>query len=279
MPELPEVEIVRRTLGPLVGRRIEAVRVRCDGVIRGLSTEAFSAHLIGHRVRSLDRRGKYLIIGLAPKTTLLVHLRMTGRLTLAETGAPISAHTHVQMALSGGGELRYEDQRRFGGFWVLGEGTAPPGLATLGPEPLSDDWDRARFLRQLRHRSGPIKAALLDQRLVAGVGNIYADESLFAAGLHPGTPAQSLSEEQVGRLFVAVRDTLRHALEHHGTTISDFLDGTGEPGQNAQELKVYGRRGLPCEGCGAPIEKTRLAGRGTHFCPTCQRPAASAKER
>lgn len=279
MPELPEVEIVRRTLSPLLGQRMMAVSVSGPDVIRGLSAEAFAAQLVGRQVDSLERRGKYLLIGLTPKATVLVHLRMTGRLRLADATAPLERHTHVRIALESGGELRYTDQRRFGGFWVVGEGTVPEGFRTLGPEPLSGDLAAGQVHQKLSRRSGPIKAALLDQRLIAGIGNIYADESLFRARLHPATPAHTLSEADVGRLLTAVRQTLASAIDHHGTTISDFLDGRGEPGLNAQQLKVYGRQGLSCEGCGGVIEKIRIAGRGTHYCPSCQQPPRIRKVR
>ncbi len=278
MPELPEVETVRRSLAPLVGREVVAVEVISADVVRGTSPQVFRERLVGRRVSALDRQGKYLLIRLQPAETVLVHLRMTGRLCLVEGNSPAGRHTHLRITLSPGGELRYDDQRRFGGFWLLGAGALPQGFSTLGPDALLAPLPPGRLRAALARRTGPIKAALLDQRLMAGVGNIYADEALFRAALHPGRPANSLRPTEVRRLLAALGETLREAVENHGTTIADFLDGRGEPGLNAQALRVYGRSGLPCEGCGAVIQKIRVAGRGTHVCPVCQH-LAEARER
>ncbi len=272
MPELPEVETVRRTLieGGLVGLSIVSVTVAHPDAVHWPDPARFAREVTGRRFVDVRRRGKFLLFDLDGRT-LACHLRMTGRLWLSATTEPELSHTHVVCALSDGRELRFRDVRRFGGFTLLEPdgGMAPSLLARLGPEP--DEVSAAAFAAALqRHRRSPVKALLLDQAVVAGLGNIYADEALHRAGVHPARTCGSVSKQEQKVLRSAMRALVRDALRHRGTTFLDFRDGAGEPGAFQAFLRVYGREGLPCRHCGTPIAKRRIAGRGTHFCPRCQ---------
>lgn len=275
MPELPEVESIRRTLEPrLRGRRVAAVRIRsphCLGAPR--DPAAFAAALVGRRVAGLRRRGKYLLFDLEGGGLLAVHLRMTGQLVLAVAGSPggDDPHLHAVIALEGDGELRFRDVRKFGRLWaVAGEAELPPGYRALGPDPLEAGFTPDRLRRALGGRRN-VKAALTDQAVLAGVGNIYADEALFAAGVHPARRAGSLGEDEVARLHAALRQVLEEAVAAGGTTFSDYRDGLGQPGGYAPALRVYKKEGRPCPRCGTPIAKARVGGRTARFCPVCQR--------
>ena len=272
MPELPEVETVRRTLldGGLAGLSIVAVRVRHPDAVRWPDRERFCRELAGRRIEDVRRRGKFLLLDCEGRT-LACHLRMTGRLWLSAPQEPEIGHTHVVLELSDGRELRFRDVRRFGGFTLLEpDGSmGPPLLMRLGPEP--EDLSLADLAQACgtRPRSS-VKSLLLDQTVVAGLGNIYADEALHRAGVHPGRTCGRLSTQEQRAVRRGVGSVLREALRHRGTTLLDFRDGAGEPGAFQAFLQVYGRAGLPCRRCGTPIAKTRTAGRGTHFCPRCQ---------
>lgn len=273
MPELPEVETLRRTLARhLPGRQVRRVDVMRPGQIRHPDPETFRTAVTGRTFGDPQRRGKYLLLPLGGDRTLVCHLRMSGRLYVVSPEVPRATHTHVLFGLDDGTELRYEDQRTFGGFHLVGPGDegAPEGLRTLGPEPLDPAWDPGRLAGALRGRRAPVKAVLLDQRAVAGLGNIYADEALFRAGIHPARPAGDLAGAEVVRLHRAVREVLADAIARRGTTFSLYLDGEARPGEFYSELRVYDREGEPCRRCGSPIAKIRVGGRGTHFCPRCQ---------
>jgi formamidopyrimidine-DNA glycosylase len=279
MPELPEVETVRRTLyDRLVGQGIEQVEILTPRQIYHPDPDTFRAELEGARFTDIERRGKWLLFKLGP-VTLLAHLRMSGHLYVCEPDRPRDKHTHVVFHLSGGQELRYEDQRKFGGFHLLGpQGQGmPPGLAALGPEPLSDDFTVPMLAAALKRRRTPVKAALLNQALVAGLGNIYVDEALFCARVHPERQAESLEPDEVQRLHGCIRSVLERAVAKRGTTFSLYFDGTGAEGDMYDELLVFDRAGLPCPRCGAPIVKLAVAQRGTHVCPVCQPAPAGAK--
>ena len=272
MPELPEVETVRRTLleGGLAGLAIRDVRVLHPGAVRWPEPARFAAELRGRRIDGVSRRGKFLLLDLGGRT-LACHLRMTGRLWLAAREDALPSHTHVVFELSDGRDLRFRDVRRFGGFSLLeADGAmAPELLARLGPEP--EDLTPAALAQACARRPrSTVKALLLDQSVVAGLGNIYADEALHRARVHPARTCGSLSEKERGAVLRALRAVLRDALRHRGTTFLDFRDGAGEPGAFQDFLRVYRREGLPCRRCGTPIQKTRVAGRGTHLCPRCQ---------
>ncbi|MDI3269449.1 MAG: bifunctional DNA-formamidopyrimidine glycosylase/DNA-(apurinic or apyrimidinic site) lyase [Bacillota bacterium] len=263
MPELPEVEHVVRSLRPqVVGEGIQDVRVLSPHVV---VAGPFLGALQGKMLHSLERRGKFIVAEAEGSLRLGFHLRMTGRLLYRE-GPPFpEGHLHLHIPLTKG-HLLFWDQRKFGRFYVVGPGEKAP-WDDLGPDPFAAGEE---LVQVWRGRKAPIKALLLNQRLLAGVGNIYADEALFRAGLHPGRPGQSLGPEEGGRLLQSLRQVLREALDAGGTTFRHFQNGLGEEGRFAGELKVYGRRGEPCVRCGTPLRREVWAGRGSTFCPRCQ---------
>ena len=274
MPELPEVETVRRRLEPvLVGRRFERVTIDDPRVTRPEDPAEVAAELTGERVAALERRGKYLVVRFESGRTLLIHLRMTGTLLHGRNGtAPDDPYVRAVVTLDNGSDVAYRDVRRFGTWLVLDRGDLEPYLASrLGEEPLGPGFTPGSFAERLRGRRAPIKAALLDQRTVAGMGNIYADEALWQAQIHPLREAGTLGTEDVTRLHEAVRAALLTGIEYQGATLSDYRLPSGEPGGMQREFQVYGREGEPCPRCGTPIERTVVAGRGTSFCPRCQR--------
>lgn len=271
MPELPEVETVVRDLRPLlVGRTIERLEVG-PKALRQRWDRRHTSHVAGRTVHAIDRRGKWIVVDLdGPR--LLVHLGMTGQLTVAPGDAPRQDHTHFVFELMGGGELRFRDIRRFGSISYFPDQSAfEKALAArrLGPEPF--DLDPVEWTRSLRRTRRNLKACLLDQRLVAGVGNIYADEALHDAGINPRRLGRRVSREQAERLRQAIVKVLTRAIEFRGSTIRNYVGGSGLAGRMQNEFQVYGRTGQPCLRCGQPIERITLAGRSTHFCKTCQR--------
>jgi formamidopyrimidine-DNA glycosylase len=277
MPELPEVETVRTQLEPgLAGRTFAHVEILDGRLTRPEDPVAVAAELQGERVAELRRRGKYLIVGFASGRTLLVHLRMTGGFTHP---AQPHAHRRAEVLLDDGTTLAYSDTRRFGTWLVLEPGRLEPYLEErrIGVEPLSSAFTTKRFAAALAGRRAPIKAALLDQRAVAGVGNIYADEALWRAKLNPLVPAGELDRRAVGRLRTSVREALEVGIARQGATLRDYRAPDGANGSMQLEFRVYGREGEPCDRCGTPIEKIRTAGRGTWFCPRCQPAPAGAR--
>ena len=279
MPELPEVETVRlglvRQLQNLTIARVEVCRA--SSIASPAEPSLFCQGLEGCVVQDWRRRGKYLLASLIRGTETghwVVHLRMTGQFLWLEQPTSTCPHTRVRMWGQGGQELRFVDVRSFGQMWWIPPGIpvdqVVPGLARLGPEPFSEDFD-AGYLAQRLHRSQrAIKTALLDQTLVAGVGNIYADESLFNAGILPQAVAGKLSLEQLGRLHDALVTVLRVSIGAGGTTFSDFRDLSGRNGNYGGMAWVYRRGGQPCRLCGTPIHREKLAGRSSHWCPQCQ---------
>ena len=264
MPELPEVETVRTYLEPvLTGRRFERVEIHDPRLVRPHEPAAVAAELEGERVASVERRGKYLIVRFESGLALLVHLRMTG-------GFPKepAAHERAVLTLDDGTRVSYRDVRRFGTWELHDEAAAEAHLAgRLGPEPLGPGFTKAFLRGRLAGRTAPVKAAILDQRVVAGLGNIYADESLWRARLHPRRPAGELTAGEVGRLHRGIRDALARGIATEG---ADLGDGVYASGSMQDEFRVYGRGGEPCDRCGTAIAKTRVGGRGTWFCPRCQ---------
>jgi formamidopyrimidine-DNA glycosylase len=274
MPELPEVETVRRLLAPaLVGRTFESVQILDSRLTRPFEPAEVAAELEGERVTSVDRRGKYLIFRLESGLVLLIHLRMTGNLIHRRNGASaVHPHLRAVVRLDDGSDVMYTDVRRFGTWAVLARDELEPYLAArIGSEPLEHGFSANELARLLAGRRAPIKAALLDQRTLAGMGNIYADEALWRAEIDPRRPAGQLGEVEIRALHRGVRRALEAGISRHGATLRDYRTPNGERGQMQDEFKVYGRAGEPCPRCGAPIEKTRLGGRGTWFCPLCQR--------
>ncbi|MBI4582569.1 MAG: bifunctional DNA-formamidopyrimidine glycosylase/DNA-(apurinic or apyrimidinic site) lyase [Planctomycetes bacterium] len=274
MPELPEVETVRRGLLPhLVGRRIEAIEARV-GRLRGpLDAAALREKAAGRRIEGLRRRAKYLIADLEGEAKLIIHLGMTGRLLLKPREEPPARHDHVVFHLEGGLDLRFQDARRFGLVEVLSaaELEADERFLTLGVEPLSRAASAAHFYKRSRRLKKPVKNFLMDFHHVAGIGNIYASEALFLAGIHPGRSAGGLSLERWGRLVRAVKKVLRDSIRRGGTTFRDFRNSSGEAGYFQVLLRVYDRAGEPCRRCRRPIQKKVMAGRSTFYCPSCQR--------
>jgi formamidopyrimidine-DNA glycosylase len=272
MPELPEVETVRRQLEPvLTGRRFERVEIRDPRLVRPYEPAEVAAELAGERVAAVERRGKYLIVRFESDRVLLIHLRMTGSLRHSGEGLDEDPHRRAVVRLDDGSDVAYRDVRRFGTWLVLEPGELAPYLATrVGDEPLDALFTAARLGERLAKRRAPIKAALLDQRTLAGMGNIYVDEALWRAKIHPLRPAESLDRNEVGRLHRAVRASLEQGLARQGSTLRDYRLPDGGSGSMQHEFKVYGREGEPCDRDGTPIVKIRVAGRGTYFCPTCQ---------
>ena len=264
MPELPEVETIVRHLRPeLVDRTITELHLGWPRHAR--NPDECQTLLPGRRISGLTRRGKYIIITLEPADrTLLIHLKMSGRLLLEPVSTPRNPHCHTVLSLDDGRELRFNDTRKFGRLFL----PADPRelLGVLGPEPLSDAFDAHWLAGQLAKRKRMIKPLLMDQRFIAGLGNIYTDEALFRAGVHPRQPANSLSPHRIVSLHASIREVLMEAIKHQGTS----LDWVYPDGEMQMRLRVYGRGGEPCLACGTAIERITLGQRGTHFCPRCQ---------
>lgn len=273
MPELPEVETIRRSLAPrLLAKRIERFEAFLPKAVKGLSVGEARERLVGQVIGGVSRRGKYLLLELARGDRLAFHLRMTGQLLLRAADSPREAHVHLVFGLSGLEELRYADLRKFGGFDYLTRGRPlPGGLATLGPEPLGEEFTPEALADALHGRRAPLKSVLLDQRRVAGIGNIYADEILHRAGLSPTKPAGSLDAAAIEHLHGIIRAVLAEGIAYRGTTKRNYVDGDGRPGEYQERLRVYGRAGRPCCVCGTGIERTVVGGRGTYYCPRCQK--------
>jgi formamidopyrimidine-DNA glycosylase len=274
VPELPEVETVRTQLAPvLAGRTFVSVGILDERLTRPVDPRVVEARLEGERVKSVDRRGKYVVVRFDSDLFLLVHLRMTGSFLIGRPGElPSDSHRRAVVRLDDGSEVAYRDVRRFGTWLVLEADEVSRYVAErLGEEPLSRRFTVDRLARRLAGRRAPVKAALLDQRAVAGIGNIYADEALWYARVSPLRPAGELDAEEVAAVRLGVRRALRVGIRRQGATLSDYRTPNGGRGSMQEEFKVYGREGEPCLRCGAPIAKTRVGGRGTSFCPVCQR--------
>jgi formamidopyrimidine-DNA glycosylase len=267
VPELPEVETIRAQLAPrLEGRALVRVEILDPRLTRPYDLFEVAEELEGDTVVAVERRGKYLLLRLESGLALLVHLRMTGSFGFS----PVS-HERAVLELDDGSRLSYRDVRRFGTWLVLEAADIEPYLAAKnGPEPLGGHFTTAWLATQLGRRRGPLKAVLLDQRVVAGLGNIYADEALWRARLNPLRPANGLDREAVVRLRRSIRAVLRAGIERQGSTLRDYATPDGSSGSMQEEFRVYGRDGLPCPRCRAAIAKTRVGGRGTWFCPRCQ---------
>jgi formamidopyrimidine-DNA glycosylase len=280
VPELPEVETIRVRLAPaLTGRRFERVQIYDSRLTRPEPPDAVAGALQGERVAGVSRRGKYLIVGFESGRHLLIHLRMTGNvLHPAPEGAERRPHVRATITLDDGSDVVYRDVRRFGTWELLEPGELEPYFEArrLGREPLERTFTSAALGRALAGRKAPVKAALLDQRAAAGIGNIYADEALWYARIHPLTPAGKLDPEQVAALRKGVRKALELGVARQGATLRDYRGTDGRSGRMQREFRVYGRTGEPCPRCGTPVEKIRAGGRGTWFCPTCQPPPSTA---
>ena len=271
MPELPEVETTRRGLAPhVVGRRVAQLHVY-DSRLRWPVPADLRDRLVGRAIDGVDRRSKYLLFRLGTDT-LLVHLGMTGSLRVYRKPPPRRAHDHVDIVLDDGTLVRYNDPRRFGAMlWVGAPASAHPLLRSLGPEPFDRAFDSSYFWHATRSRTAAIKLALMDNKLVVGVGNIYANESLFRAGIRPTVPARRVSRPRLARLVEEVRAVLSEAIAKGGSTLRDYVDARGEPGYFQLDYFVYGREGEPCHVCGSAIQQRRLGARASFYCPQCQR--------
>lgn len=268
MPELPEVEtIVRGLAGAVAGRRIAEVRVEMPSVVQCDLPGDFATLLRGQRITGVARRAKFIVMGLASGNALTVHLRMTGRLVVEAQPAE-DPYARVRLRFEGGGWLRFSDVRRFGRMRLAADGAWAEGL---GAEPLDPAFTPQSLARLLRGRRTPIKTLLLDQRVIAGIGNIYACEALFEAGIHPKRRAGSLSKQRLERLHSALVRVLESAIHWRGTSVDDYVDAEGLQGGFQNNLAVYGREGLSCLRCHAPVKRVTLAQRGTFYCPRCQR--------
>jgi len=273
MPELPEIETVRRGLLPLIaGRRIVEVRLR-ERRLREMVLPRQLIPLRGARIEAVRRRSKYLLIDTSAGHTLLIHLGMTGQLWVADAGRPDRPHQHLVFALDDGRELRFADARRFGMVKVVRTGSLVrhPRLRGLGPEPLEEGLTGERLFRATRRRHKPVKNLLMDTRAIAGVGNIYACEALHRAAINPRRAVGRIGRDGWDRLVAALRAVLQEAILAGGTTLRDFLNAEGEVGYFAIALAVYDREGAPCRRCGATIRRIVQAGRSTFYCPRCQR--------
>jgi formamidopyrimidine-DNA glycosylase len=273
VPELPEVETVRRQIAPVLeGATILSAEIHDVRLTRPVEPHFVADALVGEQIATVERRGKYLLWRMASGRTLVVHLRMTGSLRHAPAGGlPEDAYRRARVVLDTGAEVGYRDVRRFGTWELLDEGHLRPYLASrLGPEPLAPSFRAARLARLLEGRRAPIKAFLLDQRRIAGVGNIYADEALWRARIHPRRTAGDLGLNEVARLHRGIRAALRRGVELQGSTLRDYATPDGGSGGMQREFHVYGRLGEPCDRCGTPIERIVVAGRGTWLCPRCQ---------
>ena len=274
MPELPEVETIVRELrdGGLEGRRVERVTVSWARTVARPALSTFRRRMRGATIETITRRGKFLVFGLSTADTLLVHLRMTGKFSLPLADVPRSRHDHVIFGLDDGRELRFSDTRKFGRFSLVRD--PADVLGALGPEPLDAAFSLRVFRARLSGRRGLLKPLLLNQAFLVGLGNIYVDEALWDARLHPQQAAQSLTSDDQARLYRAIRKVLRRGIRSMGTTLEQGLTAYrrvgGQYGSNREKLRVFRRTGRPCFRCDAPIERLVVGQRSTHICPTCQ---------
>ena len=274
MPELPEVETVRRTLQPkLAGLQITAVEILMPKIIKTPDPDQFQEIISNKKIIKINRRGKYLLFSLSDKYILMVHLRMTGRLTYSEKDAPVPKHTHVIFTLSDGCQLRFCDTRQFGRLWLIPATSLEnlAGFKDLGVEPLGEQFTRDFLKKELRRRHARIKPLLLDQTFIAGLGNIYTDEALHRAKINPERLSTTLTPREIAHLYRAIREVLQEGIDNRGTTVRDFIDGNGRAGSYQEMLRVYSREGEPCTYCKRAIVRKKVGGRSSYYCPHCQK--------
>ena len=269
MPELPEVETIKNELLPhIVGRCVNDVTLLWAGIVKQPSAEEFCSRLIGQEITGVARRGKYLIFSLSSGEALIVHLRMTGSLLLKPASAEPDKYTRAILHLDRDGQLHFNDMRKLGMIRLVKDINSVVGK--LGPEPLEAYFTCENLQKCLNKRKAPIKALLLDQTLIAGIGNMYADEALFAARIHPLRSGESLSQEEVRRLHQSIRQVLRAAIGNKGASVDTYLRPDGSPGTAHSQFQVVHRKDEPCPLCGTPIERIAIRNRGSYFCPKCQ---------
>lgn len=271
MPELPEVETTRRGIAPHVtGARVTEVIVRRHDLRQPVSADLSAIE--GKKIQSVGRRSKYLLLGIGDGSTVLIHLGMSGSLRVISPADPWKTHDHVGISLSNGRQLRFHDPRRFGlVLRITGDPARHALLENLGPEPLEDGFSAAHLQAACAKRSAAIKLVIMDAKVVVGVGNIYASEALFRAGILPRSAANRVSKPRLAKLVAAIREVLTDSIREGGTTLRDFLNPEGEPGYFRQRLFVYERKGEPCRVCGTPIRHAVLGQRSTYWCPKCQK--------
>jgi formamidopyrimidine-DNA glycosylase len=274
VPELPEIEVLRRQIEKeYVGKRVRSVEVKNTKVLkRHSAAKDFKGRLIGAKVKGVNRKGKYVIIELDNKYFLVFHLGMAGHLIKAATRRPLDKHTHIIIPFNQGGELRYFDARQFGECFIADQAELEKHLGHLGLDAIADQLPWQLFGEMVAERQTKLKPLLMDQKFIAGLGNIYSDEVLFWAGLPWDRPSNSLTSNEVRRLSRAVGEVLQDAIRHRGTTLEDeeWRDLYDDPGEHQQMLAVYAREGLPCRRCRTPVKRVRVGGRSHFFCPQCQ---------
>lgn len=270
MPELPEVETIRRGIEPhLVGRQVDTVIIR-EARLRWPVPPSLSRHLTGQSFLTVQRRGKYLLLS-CTQGTIILHLGMSGSLRLVPASTLPRKHDHLDIVLNNGHCLRFNDPRRFGlMLWTRENPLHHPLLETLGPEPLDSLFDGDYLFTRARHRRTPVKVFIMNHQMVVGVGNIYANEALFQAGIHPRRAAGRISLARYQQLAEAIKTVLHNAIQAGGTTLRDFVTSEGKPGYFGNQLQIYGRAAHPCPACGAPIRLTRIGQRASYYCPQCQ---------
>lgn len=274
MPELPEVETVKRSLEKkLTGRTIKSVELLLEKIVKEPSADSFTQAIADKSVLGMGRRGKYLLIFLSEGLAMVIHLRMTGQLIHCAVDADRAKHTHVVFNLDDGTQLRFIDQRQFGRIYLMPDYQLDKisGLNTLGVEPLSDDFTREFMKKELKRKRVKIKSLLLDQTFIAGIGNIYADEALYRARLHPERLACTLTPRETVKLYQAIREVLSEGIENRGTSIKDYVDGDGRSGNYQALLRVYGKEDEPCRICGTIILRKKVGGRSSFYCSKCQK--------
>ncbi len=270
MPELPEVETIKNELMPhVIGRRVAGVTLGWKGIVKQSSPEEFCAHLIGQGVTWISRRGKYLIFSLSSDQALIIHLKMTGSLLLNHASDEADKFIRAILHLDNNYQLRFRDPRKFGAMWLVEDASHVTGK--LGPEPLDENLTAQALAERVSKRKAPIKPLLLDQNFIAGIGNMYADEALYDAKIHPLRPASRLSQEEIRRLHKAIKEVLRAAIGNKGASVENYFRPGGELGTAHFKFRVaHGLGGKFCPRCGTPIERIVVRNRGTYFCPKCQ---------
>lgn len=276
MPELPEVEVICLGIRPfLIGRTVTAIRSSGKRLRQPVPMESMQREMVNQTITKVERRAKFLQISLQTGEMLIIHLGMTGNLGIFSPSAPRAKHDHVLWSLDNATELRYNDIRRFGSIRLLSRdevvGREETIFKTTGPEPFSDEFSSQYLQRLAKGKSIAVKLFIMTNQIVAGIGNIYANESLFAAGISPTRKAQTLTRKEWDRLVIDIRRVLRHAIECGGSTISDFLNASQERGYFQINFKVYGREGETCTHCSARVEKQKIGGRASYYCPNCQK--------
>ncbi|MDD3852925.1 MAG: bifunctional DNA-formamidopyrimidine glycosylase/DNA-(apurinic or apyrimidinic site) lyase [Syntrophomonadaceae bacterium] len=267
MPELPEVETVKRSLLTNTGAKFISLQINHPAVLRRQDFKP--EELCGKKIKSIERRGKYLILSATSGLNLIVHLGMSGRFFMLDVQEQLQEpHIHAQIVLDNQRKLLYQDARRFGGLWLVKD--LASFFNRMGKEPLGEDFNAVYLADIIKNRKVAIKGLLLNQNLIAGIGNIYADEALFRAGILPSRPAGSLNNEEIIRLSRSIKDVLQSGIEQRGTTFRDYRDGNNEAGNNQNNLQVYGRKNMPCPVCGQLICCDRIGGRSSHYCEHCQ---------